>query len=97
MFDVRQAPEFTHWLSELADRIARKRISDRIARLEAGLFGDAKAVGDKIFELRVDHGPGYRVYFARRGVVVVLLLCGGTKGSQRRDIERAGKIAERMT
>lgn len=96
MFDVRQAPEFTQWLSELADRVARKRISDRIARLEAGLFGDAKAVGDRVFELRVDHGPGYRVYFTRRGIVVVILLCGGTKRSQRRDIERARKIAERM-
>lgn len=95
MIVVREAPEFTQWLSDLADRIARKRISDRITRLQAGLFGDAKAVGDKIFELRVDHGPGYRVYFARRAIVVVILLCGGTRGSQRRDIERAKNIAER--
>lgn len=94
MFDVREAPEFTHWLSDLADPIARKRIRRRIARVQAGLLGEAKAVGDKIFELRVDHGPGYRIYFVRRGFIVIILLCGGTKGSQRRDIERAGKIAE---
>jgi len=93
---VREAPEFTQWLSELADDTARKRIAGRIARVQVGLFGDAKPVGGKIFELRVNHGPGYRVYFVRRGRVVVILLCGGAKGSQRRDIERARMIAERM-
>jgi len=96
VIDVRQAPEFTQWLSGLADRMARKRIADRITRVQAGLFGDAKPVGGKIFELRVDHGPGYRIYFARSGLFVVILLCGGAKGSQRRDIERARKIAERI-
>ena len=96
MFQVRQAPEFTQWVSDLADGIARKRITQRIARVEAGLLGDAKAVGGKVFELRVHHGPGYRIYFARREFFVVILLCGGTKGSQRRDIERAEKLAERM-
>lgn len=96
VLDVRQAPEFTQWLSGLADRAARKRISNRITRLEVGLFGDTKSVGDGILELRVHHGPGYRLYLVRRSFVVVILLCGGTKGSQRRDIERAKKIAERM-
>jgi putative addiction module killer protein len=96
VIEVREAPEFSRWLSDLADGMARKRIADRIARVQVGLFGDAKPVGGKIFELRVDHGPGYRVYFVRRGRFVVILLCGGAKGSQHRDIERAHKIAERM-
>ncbi|HMG48032.1 MAG TPA: type II toxin-antitoxin system RelE/ParE family toxin [Allosphingosinicella sp.] len=95
MIQVREAPEFTQWLSSLADGAAHKRITNRITRVQAGLFGDAKPVGGKIFELRVDHGPGYRIYFARRGPFVVILLCGGAKGSQRRDIERARQIAER--
>jgi putative addiction module killer protein len=76
--------------------VARKRIADRITRVQAGLFGDAKPVGDRIFELRVHYGAGYRIYFARRGRFVVILLCGGAKGSQRRDIERARQIAERI-
>lgn len=67
-----------------------------MARLEVGFFGDAKPVGGGILELRVDYGPGYRIYFARRGPVVVVLLYGGIKGSQRRDIGRARKIAERF-
>ncbi len=96
MIQVRQTPEFAEWLSELADKVAQKRIAERIARLEIGLFGDAKPVGGRILELRVDYGPGYRIYLTRRGPVVVILLCGGTKGSQRRDIGRARKIAERF-
>lgn len=96
MIEVRQTAEFMQWLSELADPVAHKRILDRVARIEVGLFGDAKPVGGKVFEVRVDHGPGYRVYFARSGRVVVILLCGGIKGSQRRDIARAKKIAGRL-
>lgn len=95
MIVVRETPEFTQWLSNLADRVARKRITDRITRVQAGLFGDAKPVGNRIFELRLDHGPGYRIYFARRDRFIVILLCGGAKGSQRRDVERARQIAER--
>lgn len=96
MVQVREAPEFTQWLADLADPAARKRIADRMTRLQVGLFGDAKSVGGNIFELRVDYGPGYRVYFTRKGPLVVILLCGGTKGSQRRDIARARAIAERI-
>lgn len=92
MFDVRQTTEFRHWLDDLADGRARERIAQRIVRLQAGLFGDAKFF-EGIGELRVDHGPGYRVYFARRGRVVVVLLCGGDKGTQKRDIERAKALA----
>lgn len=92
MIEVRQTTGFRGWLDGLKDGRARERIAQRIVRLQAGLFGDAKFF-DGIGELRVDHGPGYRVYFARRGPVVVILLCGGDKATQRRDIERAKVLA----
>lgn len=93
MIEMRQTEVFASWLDSLADAIARKRIKQRLARVQIGLFGDCKSVGDGVAELRVDHGPGYRVYFTRRGEVVVILLCGGDKGSQSRDIERAKQMA----
>lgn len=92
MIEIRQTVVFADWLDGLRDAVAVKRIKQRLARVQIGLFGDAKSVGDGVSELRVDHGPGYRVYFARRGDVVVILLCGGDKGSQKRDIARAKDI-----
>ena len=86
MLETLQTDTFTRWFDGLRDTVARKRIAGRIAMLRIGHFGDAKSVGDKVSELRIDHGPGYRVYFARRGEVVILLLAGGDKGSQQRDI-----------
>jgi putative addiction module killer protein len=80
---------FADWLRGLKDREARARIRTRLARLELGNLGDCKPVGGGVLELRVDHGPGYRVYLARRGNALVLLLCGGDKRMQQRDIERA--------
>ena len=94
MIEVRQTAKFRDWLGELRDDVAVKAIKRRIARIQAGLFGGAKPVGGGVAELRVDHGPGYRVYFVRRGAVVVILLCGGDKASQARDIARAQAIAE---
>lgn len=82
-------PLFGRWLDDLRDREARSRIVLRISRLELGHFGDVRPVGGGVSELRVNHGPGYRVYFVRRGETVVVLLCGGDKGSQSRDIGRA--------
>ena len=93
MIDVRQTEHFADWLDNLRDGVAVKAIKRRIARVQIGLFGDTKSVGDGVFELRVDHGPGYRVYFARHGDIVVLLLCGGDKKSQQRDIMRAKALA----
>jgi putative addiction module killer protein len=72
------------------------RIAQRIVRLQAGLLGDAKSVGGGVLEMRVDTGPGYRVYFVMRGKVLVILLCGGEKKSQRRDIERAKALSEEL-
>jgi putative addiction module killer protein len=79
----------SEWLDGLRDATARARIVARLDRLAAGLLGDWKALGGGISELRVDHGPGYRVYFAQRGDTFILLLCGGDKRTQAKDIERA--------
>lgn len=96
MIEVRQTEEFEAWHQGLKDLVARKRIGQRIARLQIGLFGDVKSVGGKVSELRIDHGPGYRVYFAREGKTIVILLCGGDKGSQSRDIEKAREMAAQL-
>ncbi|MEP0707130.1 type II toxin-antitoxin system RelE/ParE family toxin [Parvibaculum sp.] len=95
MLEVRQTLLFRDWLDGLKDRQAVKRIAQRIARLESGLFGDAKFFGG-IGELRVDYGPGYRVYFVRRGDVLIVLLCGGDKSTQKKDIERARRLAKEV-
>lgn len=80
---------FNDWLLALRDVHARARIRARIARVREGNFGDAKPIGEGVHELRVHHGPGYRIYFGRQGRAVVVLLCGGDKRTQPRDIARA--------
>jgi putative addiction module killer protein len=80
---------FVKWLRDLEDRQARARIEARLSRVAIGNFGDVEPVGEGVMELRIDWGPGYRVYFARVGQVIVLLLCGGDKRTQQRDINRA--------
>lgn len=82
---------FEDWLDSLRDLRAQATILARLDRLELGMFGDAKAVGGGVSELRIDVGAGYRVYFARRGKMVLLLLCGGDKSTQSADIKRAIK------
>lgn len=96
MIDVRQTDEFATWLRSLKDARAQKRIAQRLARVQAGLFGDVKSVGRSVSELRIDYGPAYRVYFTRRANTVVILLCGGDKSSQSRDIAKAQKMAEEL-
>lgn len=80
---------FSDWLNSLRDAKARAKIRVRLGRLTLGNFGDCKFVGDGVFELRIDFGPGYRVYYGLSGEHVVLLLCGGDKGSQQKDIKKA--------
>lgn len=80
---------FPEWLRGLKDRSAGARIRARLARLRLGNYGDTNSLGGGLHELRIDHGPGYRVYFGRAGDRIVLLLCGGTKKAQSRDIEQA--------
>ncbi len=80
---------FTEWLESIRDKSTQNRIDKRLERLEDGNFGDFKSVGDGVFELRLPFGPGYRIYFGQIDNTLVLLLCGGDKASQARDIERA--------
>lgn len=80
---------FSEWIRNLRARTARARIRTRLARLRLGNFGDTNSLGGSLHELRIDYGPGYRVYFGRAGDSLVLLLCGGTKRTQSRDIEQA--------
>jgi putative addiction module killer protein len=90
--ELRQTVVFREWLDNLKDPQAKIRIAQRIVRLQAGLFGDAKFFSG-IGELRIDQGPGYRVYFTQRGKVIVILLCGGDKSTQSKDIRRAEAMA----
>ena len=94
MFEIIQSETFNRWRSGLRDRQALARINARIRRLADGNPGDVKPVREGISELRIDHGPGYRVYFVRRGPMVIVLLAGGDKRSQDADIERAIAIAK---
>ncbi len=96
MFEIRRTSEFVEWLTELGDVQARARIAKRLDRLENGNFGDARSVGEGVSELRFMFGPGYRVYYTVRGQVVVILLCGGDKKTQRKDIERATIMAKEV-
>jgi len=95
VIEIRQTAKFAKWLDGLKDRRAQEAIVQRLVRLSAGLFGDVKFF-DGIGELRIDYGPGYRLYFMKRGSTVVVLLCGGDKASQKRDIKVAVKMAEEM-
>lgn len=97
MIEVRQTEIFSKWLRALRDRRARVRIQARIDRLVAGNSGDIKPVGGGVLEMRIDYGPGYRVYFVKRGSKLVILLAGGDKGSQAKDIEKAKQIAEELS
>lgn len=94
MVEIFKSETFDAWLSGLRDRRAAMRVQVRMDRLAAGNAGDVKPVGDGISELRIDHGPGYRVYFMQRGLVVVVLLCGGDKSTQEVDIQAAKRIAQ---
>ncbi|MGD0520651.1 MAG: type II toxin-antitoxin system RelE/ParE family toxin [Terracidiphilus sp.] len=94
MIEVRQTDLFANWLRKLRDEQARARVQIRIRRLSLGNFGDVKPVGEGVSELRIDYGPGYRVYFQRIGSLLVLLLAGGSKKTQQADIAKAKKLAK---
>ena len=93
MLDVRKTDAFAAWLSGLRDERAKATIAARIDRLALGNPGDVEPVGEGISELRIHFGPGYRVYFVRRKKTIIVLLCGGDKGSQTKDIKAAKKLA----
>jgi len=96
MITIRQTDVFRSWLRELRDRRAAARIAIRIDRLALGNAGDVRSVGAGISEMRIDYGPGYRVYYVRRGADFIVLLCGGDKSSQNADITRAMKLASEV-
>ncbi|MCH4151033.1 MAG: type II toxin-antitoxin system RelE/ParE family toxin [Sphingobium sp.] len=96
MYRVEQTADFENWLDGLRDRMAQKRIVMRIKRIEIGLLGDWKPVGGGVSELRIDYGPGYRLYYTMREQVIVILLCGSDKSDQERAIKRAKELANRI-
>ena len=96
MIIVRETSCFKDWIKGLNDKVSQSIINARIRRLSVGNFGDTKAVGSNIFELRIDFGPWFRVYFTRRKQTIVILLCGGDKSGQSQDIETAKRIAQNI-
>lgn len=96
MIEIRQTEVYANWFSKLRDRQARARIDVRIRRLSLGNPGDVKPVGEGVSELRIDYGPGYRVYFIQRGSTVAILLAGGDKRTQNQDIQIALELARNL-
>jgi putative addiction module killer protein len=94
VIELKQTEAFAKWESRLRDKRARTVIATRLARLAHGLPGDVEPVGEGVSELRIHYGPGYRVYFQQRGDILIVLLCGGDKKTQARDIATAKKLAE---
>lgn len=96
MIEIRKTEIFAKWLDGLSDIRARARIQARIERLATGNPGDVKAVGEGVSELRIDYGPGYRVYYKKQGQKVVILLAGGDKSTQAKDIKTALRLAKNL-
>jgi putative addiction module killer protein len=96
MVEIRQTEIYSRWFNSLRDRQARARIDIRIRRLSIGNPGDVKPVGKGVLELRIDYGPGYRVYFIQRGETLIVLLAGGDKRTQNRDIKTALDLAQEL-
>lgn len=96
MYQIRETDEYERWFESLRDLTAKLRIAARIRRVSLGNLGDVKPVGEGVLEFRITYGPGYRVYFIQQGDTVIVLLAGGDKSSQRRDIERAKQLAREL-
>ena len=96
MVTIRETKIYSRWFAALRDRKARARIQTRIDRLQLGILGDVKPVGEGVSELRIDYGPGYRVYFVHRGHEMVILLAGGDKSTQEKDIKIALDLARNI-
>ena len=96
MIEVRKTEVFSSWFNSLRDKRAKARIQARIDRVEAGHFGDVAPVGEGVSELRIFYGPGYRVYFVKQGLAVVILLSGGDKSTQNVDIVQAKELAKQI-
>lgn len=97
MLEVRKTKVFSNWLKKLKDRKAKARIATRIDRIEIlEHFGEVKSVGEGVREMKIDYGPGYRLYFTKQGTTIVILLSGGDKSSQNSDIKKAQKLAKQL-
>jgi putative addiction module killer protein len=93
---LRQTDEFRDWLHRLRDERAKARIAARVRRMERGNSGDTRLLGGGLMEMRIDYGPGYRIYLVRRSALIVLLLCGGDKRTQQRDIAKARELMKEL-
>lgn len=96
MIEIRKTPEFVRWVSRLRDDRAEVRIDSRLDLLAMGHPGDHKPVGEGVYELRIHYGPGYRIYYTYRGPALVIVLAGGDKGSQEKDIRQALRLAREL-
>lgn len=96
MYEIRRTDVFSKWLDRLRDAGARARILSRLTRVEDGNLGDTRPVGEAVSELRIDYGPGYRVYYTRQQKTLIFLLVGGDKSTQERDIRRALQLARTL-
>lgn len=97
MLELKQTETFRKWEEQLKDQRARALIASRLARLAYGHFGDVGSIGAGVSELRIHYGPGYRIYFIRQGDKIIVLLCGGDKGSQAKDIKTAKHLADKWS
>jgi putative addiction module killer protein len=96
VIELRLTPQFVKWFSGLRDERAQARIQVRLDRLQSGLLGEVKPVGEGVSEMKIDYGPGYRVYFCQRGSVLTIVLAGGNKKTQQRDIQVALEMARNL-
>lgn len=96
VIEVRLTETFRHWLTSLKDKAAAEKIAQRLLRVQSGLLGDAKPVGEGVSELRINTGPGYRVYFIQRGKTLIIVLGGGDKSTQTKDIRKAKETAANL-
>ena len=97
MIEILKTRTFSEWFEELGDHQAKRTIQAKIDRLAVGGFGNSKRLSSAVSELKIDHGPGYRVYFTQRGSLIVILLCGGNKSTQKRDIKRAQAMTKNLS
>lgn len=96
MMEIRQTEDYRKWFDKLKDRNARARIDIRLRRLSLRNYGDVKSLGEGVSELKIDYGPGYRVYFTKKGSMMIILLAGGDKTTQTEDIEKAKKLVHEI-
>lgn len=96
MYTIKSLPEFTAWLSGIKDGLTKRRLIRRLEKVQLGILGDVKPVGESVFEMREHFGPGWRMYYAQRDTIIIVMLGGGDKSSQSADIAKAIKLAQQL-